>query len=81
MEIGGIVRDGGANMHVGCSNVMTAIHCTIHLLQLVVVNGLFEKQEVKSVLQKWDQLVAFLSRSLRGMDMFRECQVSINKEH
>ena len=69
-----MVRDGAANMRNGCSRVMPSIHCTIHLLQLVVVKGCMDQRAVVSLLSKCASLISFLSHSPRGMDQFKRIQ-------
>lgn len=73
-----IVRDGAANMRKGCNQVPAeSLHCTIHLLQLVVKDGLFAQKKPQRVISKCKALVSFLSHSSRATEAFRAKQVEV----
>ena len=56
---------------------LDAIHCTIHLLQLVVHDGMLVQRSIINLLGKCRNLASFLSRSSRGTALFRKKQVEL----
>jgi hypothetical protein len=57
---------------------MTSAHCAIHLLQLVVKEGVFAQRMGELLIKKCKSLVAFLSHSSRATEAFREKQAEIS---
>ena len=74
-----IVRDGAANMRVGCAAIpLPSSHCVIHLLQLVVKDAIFADEAYFNGVQKCRVLVSFLHKSPRATAAFRRKQVAVN---
>jgi hypothetical protein len=53
---------------------MDSIHCSIHLLQLVVEKGLFVQEEVGSLIKKCRKLNQAMSQSTKGCDKLKNAQ-------
>ena len=56
---------------------MESVHCTIHLLQLAVVDGVLAQQSIKLVLAKCRSLTSFLNRSSKGTALFKRKQAGL----
>ena len=57
---------------------MTSTHCAIHLLQLVVKDGLFAQRMGELIIKKCREVVAFLSHSSRATEAFRAKQAAMS---
>ena len=75
-----IVRDGAANMRLGCNKIpMRNVHCSIHLLQLAVHDGILDRLYPKKVVSKCRALVTFLHQSARATAALRKKQVELHQ--
>ena len=64
-------------MNLGCRNAnVPSIHCTIHLMQLCVKDGVMAQSGVTRLLSKCRSLASFLNRSPRGYAIFKKKQAA-----
>jgi hypothetical protein len=73
-----MVRDGAINMRKGCRLAsLPAVHCTIHLLQLVIKDAIFSQSAVKTIITKARRLVSHLNHSSSQTEVFKQLQDSV----
>ena len=70
-----LVRDGASNMTLGCDMIkIPSVHCTIHLLQLVVTDCLDSQRYVTDLLTKCRKLTGHFNHSSLACSEFKNLQ-------
>ena len=70
-----MVRDGGSNIRLGAQlALIPSIHCTIHLLQLVIKDSVFTQPLVKNIIEKCRKVVGYLKHSAAATTKFKSLQ-------